>query len=48
MFVIVFDITNKESFGHVKFWQEKLKEMFSQNKKMIGKFSNYFTFSSVI
>lgn len=37
MICLVYDITNRESFGHVKFWHEKSKEIFINNKKMIGK-----------
>ena len=37
MICLVYDITNKESFGHTKFWYEKVKEIFLNNKKVIGK-----------
>ncbi len=36
MICIVFDITNKDSFGHSKFWYDKVKEVFQDNKKIIG------------
>jgi Ras-related protein Rab-1A len=36
MICIVFDITNKDSFGHSKFWLDKVKEVFQDNKKVIG------------
>ena len=38
MICIVFDITNKDSFGHSKFWYDKVKDIFQDNKKIIGKF----------
>ncbi|CAF1030303.1 unnamed protein product [Brachionus calyciflorus] len=36
MIVLVFDLSNKESFGHVKFWYEKAKETFLYDKPIIG------------
>ena len=36
MVCLIYDITNKESFGHCKYWLEKVKDMFSSDKKMIG------------
>jgi hypothetical protein len=37
MICLVFDITNKESFGHTKFWYEKVNEILkANNKKIIG------------
>jgi len=38
MVCLVFDLSNKDSFGHIKFWYEKVKEIFSNDKKMIGNF----------
>ena len=37
MICLVYDITNKESFGHTKFWYEKVREIFLNNKKIIGR-----------
>jgi hypothetical protein len=42
MICLVYDITNKESFGHTKFWYEKVKEIFLNNKKVIGKHFKFF------
>jgi GTPase SAR1 family protein len=38
MICIVFDITNKDSFGHTKFWYDRVKEVFgdNENKNVIG------------
>ena len=36
MVCIVYDVNNKESFGHCKFWYEKVKEVFLHDKKVIG------------
>ena len=36
MVCLVFDITNKESFGHLRFWYEKVKDFFDADKKPLG------------
>lgn len=36
MIVLVYDVSNKDSFGHIKFWYEKAKESFLYDKEIIG------------
>lgn len=36
MVVLVYDVSNKDSFGHIKFWYEKAKEAFLYDKEVIG------------
>ena len=42
MVCIVYDVNNKESFGHCKFWLDKVLEAFSNEKKVIGSLLLYF------
>ncbi len=37
MVCIVYDVSNKDSFGHCKFWYDKVLEAFPNDKKVIGK-----------
>ena len=36
MMCLMFDVSNKESFGHIKFWYEKVKNEFQNDKNIIG------------
>ena len=49
MICLVFDITNKESFGHTKFWYEKVNEILkANNKKIIGSINLKFYFIQIL
>lgn len=37
MVCLVYDVNNKESYGHIRFWYEKVKEVFPPEKSLIGK-----------
>lgn len=37
MICLVYDVSNKDSFGHLKFWYDKCKDVFANNKKTMGR-----------
>ena len=36
MICLVYDVNNKESYGHVRFWYDKVKDAFPPEKSIIG------------
>ena len=36
MVCLVYDVNNKDTFGHLKFWYDNVKQVFMHDKHIIG------------
>jgi hypothetical protein len=48
MICLVYDIANKDSFGHIRFWYDKVKQIFENDKKIIGKYLKFVFFFNLL